>query len=141
MDQFWWRYQSQPDISLTPEQLYTTVTSRKPLYQISSFNLQVSQPRTFAFYTIPGLLVSNFALQADITTIRGDGGGFIFRWNTVQNNAGDPQYRIRIRPNVDKTFGNFDLAEANSDIVSISKGAAFGDQEVSLKLSLQKANP
>jgi transcriptional regulator with XRE-family HTH domain len=114
VDQLWERYHSDPKLSLTPEQLYTSVTSRKPLSQISTFSLQVSQPRTFVFYTIPGIFVSNFALQADITTIQGDGGGFIFRWNNIQNNAGDPQYRIRIRPNVDKTLGNFDLAEANS---------------------------
>src|SRR6476619_3076591 len=46
VDDFWSRYQKDPAITLTPDQLYKTVTSRKPLYRSASLSLHASRPRT-----------------------------------------------------------------------------------------------
>src|SRR6266705_6628284 len=88
--------QKDPDITLTPEQLYKTVTSRKPIYQSSSLSAQASQPITMGLEGLKGVSVSNFAIQADMTILSGDGGGFAFRRNT------DAQYRFHMA--LDGTF-------------------------------------
>ncbi|HEY4036931.1 MAG TPA: helix-turn-helix domain-containing protein [Ktedonobacteraceae bacterium] len=119
VNELWSQYQHHPNITQTPEQLYKTITSRKPLYKLSSFNLQVSQPRSWQLHIIPGLFVSNFAIQADITIVHGDGAGFIFRWDTTNG----PQYRIRIRPIADSTFGTFDLVDPDSTLAFGSNSA------------------
>ena len=108
VDDLWSQYQAHPDISQTPEQLYKTFTSRKPLYQLSSYRLQVSNPGSFSWFTIPGFSVSNFAMQADLTFVSGDGGGFIFRLKRQSTH-----YRFRLLPN-----GNFDLASPSHTLVS-----------------------
>ena len=101
MDEQWNQYQKDPDITLTPDQLYRTVTSRKPLYRSASFSIQTSQPRTIALSDDLGrLFLSNFAIQADMTILSGDGGGFIFRNNT------NAQYRLHITLD-----GTFDLVD------------------------------
>jgi hypothetical protein len=113
VDELWSQYQHLPNIIQTPEQLYKTVTSRKPFYRRSSFDLQVSHPG-WRLFIIPGLSVSNFAIQADMTIIHGDVGGLIFRWNTTQNDASKPSYRFHLHSDADSTFGTFDLASQNN---------------------------
>ena len=98
VDELWSQYQKDPDITLTPGQLYKTVTSRKPIYQSSSLSVQASQPITMGLEGLEGVSVSNFAIQADMTILSGDGGGFAFRWNT------DAQYHFQMASD-----GTFDL--------------------------------
>src|SRR6202011_4618301 len=80
VDDLWSQYKDYPAITLLPEQLYKTVTSRKPIYQ-SSFHVQNSHAGTFFPIIASGLYMSNFAMQADMTIVQGNGGGFIFRFN------------------------------------------------------------
>jgi len=112
VDDLWSQYQAHPDISQTPEQLYKTFTSRKPLYQLSSYRLQALNPGTWNWFIIPGFSVSNFAMQANLTSVSGDGGGFIFRLGS-QNHASYRHYRLRLFPN-----GNFDLVTPSHKLVS-----------------------
>jgi len=78
VDELWRAYQAQPSITLTPQQLYKTATSRKPLYQ-SSFHFHLSTSRDPNSALAQGLFLSNFAIQADITVASGDAAGFFFR--------------------------------------------------------------
>ncbi|HEX3643146.1 MAG TPA: basic secretory protein-like protein, partial [Ktedonobacteraceae bacterium] len=82
VDDLWNQYKKQPDITLTPQQLYKAATSRKPLYQ-SSFRLKWSDPQCFAY--AQDLYLSNLTMQADITMVSGSsdaGAGFFFRSST-----------------------------------------------------------
>jgi hypothetical protein len=82
VDELWSQYQKDPTITLTPDQLYKTVTSRKPLYRSASFFIQASQLRTKGLSAhLGGLALSNFAIQVDMTILAGDMGGIIFRNN------------------------------------------------------------
>ncbi|HWS83624.1 MAG TPA: NB-ARC domain-containing protein, partial [Ktedonobacteraceae bacterium] len=104
VDGFWREYQAHPDIVLTPEQFYRTVTSRKPLYQSSLF-VQWSQPHSYTQVPAQGFYVSNFAVQTNMTIIQGDGGGFIFR-------AGDYEaYRFRVSSN-----GTYNLVDSTQTL-------------------------
>ena len=79
MDELWSQYTNQPDITLSPQQLYKTVTSRKPLYAQSAWYILASKWHTTPSVFVPGLSMSNFAIQADMNIIKGNEGGFIFR--------------------------------------------------------------
>jgi transcriptional regulator with XRE-family HTH domain len=104
VDRLWREYQAHPDIMLTPEQFYRTVTSRKPLYQ-SSVRVQWSRSHSYTQVPAQGVYVSNFAVQTNITIIHGDGGGFVFR-------AGDYEaYRFRVSSN-----GTYDLVDSTQTL-------------------------
>lgn len=81
VDELWKRYQSQPDVTVTPQQLYALAISGKPLSQ-SSHQLQGLYNYTYA----QNLYLSNFAIQADITITTGSsdaGAGFFIRNNNA----------------------------------------------------------
>ncbi|HEY4032611.1 MAG TPA: NB-ARC domain-containing protein, partial [Ktedonobacteraceae bacterium] len=99
VDELWSQYKGYPVITLLPDQLYKTVTSRKPIYQ-SSFRVQNSTSGTYSLAFASGLYLSNFAMQADMTIVHGSGGGFIFRMNNQDNT----EERLRVSPD-----GTYDL--------------------------------
>jgi len=72
VNELWSQYQAHPGIMQTPEQLYKTFTSRKPLYQ-SSFRLLALHPvgNSSVDKHLPRLYLSNFAMQADMTIVHG----------------------------------------------------------------------
>jgi hypothetical protein len=101
VDELWSQYQKDPAITLTPDQLFKTVTSRKPLYRSASLSLQALKPRIMALSDdLGGLSLSNFAIQADMTILSGDGEGIVFRNNT------EAQYRFHLALD-----GRFDLVD------------------------------
>jgi len=108
VDELWNKYKGYPVITLLPDQLYKTVTSRKPIYQ-SSFRVQDSTSGTYSFVLASGLYLSNFAMQADMTIIHGNGGGFIFRMNNQDNT----QERLRVSPD-----GTYDLVNRTKILAS-----------------------
>jgi hypothetical protein len=74
-----------------------------------------SQPNSFIMVPAQGLYLSNFAVQANMTIIHGDGGGFIFR-------AGDNgAYRFRMSSDgtYDLVNGNHMLAKGSSSAVKM----------------------
>lgn len=78
VDALWNQYKSYPVITLLPDRLYKTATSRKPVYQ-SSFHVQAPKGRSEYSY-IQRFSPSNFTMQAEITIVHGNGGaGFFFR--------------------------------------------------------------
>ncbi|HEX3642664.1 MAG TPA: NB-ARC domain-containing protein [Ktedonobacteraceae bacterium] len=109
VDELWNQYMGYPVIMLLPEQLYKTVTSRKPLYQSSLLSVQNSTSGTFNPSPIPDLYLSNFAIQADMTIVHGGGGGFVFRFNS-DHFTGD---RLRVSPD-----GSYDIVNQNKSLVS-----------------------
>ncbi len=114
VDELWSQYQANPAITLTPEQLYKTVISRKPLYYQSSLRVQLASPNTFTWVWTRGLYLSNFAIQADMTIVHGDGGGFIFRSDSnMERNE-----RLRVSPN-----GTYDLVNQTNTLISGSSPA------------------
>jgi len=115
MGELWNQYKAQPDITPTPQQLYQTVTSRKPLYQ-SFFHVASSQAHMLEFAYAQGLYLSNFAMQADMTIVSGDGGGFIFRYDWRSNTY----YRLRVSPD-----GSFDLVNRTDMLAASSFSPAI----------------
>jgi hypothetical protein len=108
---------------LLPEQLYKTVTSRKPLYQSSFLSVQNSTPKTYDPSPIADLYLSNFAIQADMTIVHGAGGGFILRFNRDKL-TGD---RLRVSPD-----GSYDLVNQNKSL--------FSGDSLALKQGLKQSN-
>ena len=109
VDELWNQYTGYPVIMLLPDQLYKTVTSRKPLYQSSLFTVQDSTVGTYNPSPIPDLYLSNFAIQVDMTIVHGAGGGLIFRFNGA-NFTGE---RLRVSPN-----GSYDIVNETKSLVS-----------------------
>lgn len=109
LDQSWSQYKAHPNITLTPQQIYKIVTSRKPLYyQPAPEDVLCPWLGGLHFEFLQGLSMSNFAVQADMTFVQGDGGGgFVFRLD-------DPnQYRFRVSPD-----GSYDLVSQNKTLIS-----------------------
>jgi len=109
VDELWNQYTGYPVIMLLPEQLYKTVTSRKPVYQSSLLSVQASGLNTFNISPIPYLYLSNFAIQADMTIVHGGGGGFAFRISS-DGSSGD---RLRVSPD-----GSYDIVNQTKSLVS-----------------------
>jgi len=124
VDGLWRQYQAHPAISQTPEQLYKTVTSRKPLYyQQSPLDVQCSRQGRVRYEFLPGLFMSNFAVQANMTFVKGEGGGgFIFR------NDKNSHYRFRVSPD-----GTYDVVTLTADLIT------FGSSQV-VRLGLNQTN-
>lgn len=108
VDELWNQFQGYPVITLLPDQLYKTVMSRKPFYQFS-MHAQDSTANTFKPSYVPGLNISNFAMQADMTITAGAGGGFVFR----ANNTGATGDRLRVSPD-----GTYDLVNQTKQLAS-----------------------
>jgi len=87
VDDLWNQYKNQPDIALSPQQLYKTVTSRKPLYSQSFWYVLASKWHTTQSVFVPGLSMSNFAMQADMAITSGNEGGIIFRSESATSNC------------------------------------------------------
>ena len=129
VNDLWSQYQAHPDITLAPEQLYQTITSRKPLYQSPSMRVQWSRPHSYTKVPVQGLYLSNFAVQTNMTIIHGDGGGFVFR-------AGDNgAYCFDV-----SSDGSYDLVDSKQVLAKgISSAAKIGlNQTNQLTIIAQK---
>ncbi len=123
VDELWSQYTGYPAITLLPDQLYKTVTSRKPIYQ-SSFHVQ-AQLNTEGFDNAQGLSLSNFTIQTDITIAHGDAAGFFFR--DVGNDA-----RLDFRAVLLFVDGRYGLIIRNQMIASNSS--------LAIKVGLHQTN-
>jgi len=124
VDHLWSLYQAHPDITPTPQQRYSMATSTKPLFQ-SSWDIQCLSSGVFILDPISGLFISNFTMQADITVVKGDGGGFFFRDNIPH----DPNSQYRLRVSSDGTY----------DLVDPPRGFAAGSSSA-IKQGLNQTN-
>jgi transcriptional regulator with XRE-family HTH domain len=109
VDELWRQYKAHPNITLTPQQIYKIVTSRKPIYyQQSPADVQCAWLGGLHFEFLQGIYMSNFAVQADMTFVKGDGGGgFIFRSDNSN------QDRFRVSPD-----GTYDLVNQTQTLIS-----------------------
>jgi len=109
VDELWKQYKAHPSIALTPQQLYKTVTSRKPIYyQPSPADVQCAWIGGLHFEPLQGIYMSNFAVQADMTFVKGEGGGgFSFRSDNSN------QDRFRVSPD-----GTYDIVNQTQTLTS-----------------------
>ncbi|HEY4032925.1 MAG TPA: basic secretory protein-like protein [Ktedonobacteraceae bacterium] len=126
IDNLWSQYQAHPDITLTPEQLYKTVISRKPVYQASLLRVRITRWHTFEPIFVPKLSMSNFAMQADMIVDSGNSvAGFVFR------NGNTASYHFQIYLN-----GTYELMEQTHLLASGFSAAVSQGLEHSNKLTV-----
>jgi len=113
VDELWSQYTGYPVITLLPEQLYKTVTNRKPIFYQSSFHEQAPRPNTQEYSYAQGLYLSNFTIQADITIVHGSEAGIFFRCENDINYSA-----VFLFPN-----GTYELVKQNEVVASSSSSA------------------